>query len=234
MTYVLLFSGYPAYCDRFSSLSYRLAANPQKSGVSTSFTLFLHVIFILKLHTSIIHYIIIRNLVMVTLSLYRHYCKTCKSIKRQKCQPSIKLNPCDADWVSRWPTRIDASRKVDPISPRRRRFSAGLHATDTLAAHALHIDFNFIIYNGTLPPRFLVVLGNMSERSRCWALKRYKRTMSIISSTFLNGCRTSRRKELVKGKIIHTPIAIDDASCLTWHSLIQVGYCSQHVRQVQT
>ena len=37
----------------------------------------------------------------------------------------------------RRPTRIDLW--IDPISPRRRRFSAGLHATDTLR-HA-YVDF---------------------------------------------------------------------------------------------
>ena len=41
-------------------------------------------------------------------------------------------------WLGRlWPTRIDLW--IDPISPRRRRVSAGLHATDTLW-HA-YIDF---------------------------------------------------------------------------------------------
>ena len=47
----------------------------------------------------------------------------------------------------RWPTRIDL--RIDPISPRRRRVSAGLHATDTL--HHAYIDF--LTYSDNHPSR---------------------------------------------------------------------------------
>ena len=45
----------------------------------------------------------------------------------------------------RWPTRI----WIDPISPRRRRFSAGLHATDTLR----HAYIDFLTYSDDHPSR---------------------------------------------------------------------------------
>ena len=47
----------------------------------------------------------------------------------------------------RWPTRIDLW--IDPISPRRRRFSAGLHATDTLR----HAYIDFLTYSDDHPSR---------------------------------------------------------------------------------
>ena len=47
----------------------------------------------------------------------------------------------------RWPTRIDLW--IYPISPRRRRFSAGLHATDTLR----HAYIDFLTYSGDHPCR---------------------------------------------------------------------------------
>ena len=46
-----------------------------------------------------------------------------------------------------WPTRIDLW--IDPISPRRRRFSAGLHATDTLR----HAYIDFLTYSDDHPSR---------------------------------------------------------------------------------
>ena len=47
----------------------------------------------------------------------------------------------------RWPTRIDLW--IDPISPCRWRFSAGLHATDTLR----HAYIDFLTYSGDHPSR---------------------------------------------------------------------------------
>ena len=47
----------------------------------------------------------------------------------------------------RWPTRIDL--RIDPISPRRRRVSAGLHATDTL----YHAYIDFLTYSDNHPSR---------------------------------------------------------------------------------
>ena len=46
-----------------------------------------------------------------------------------------------------WPTRIDL--RIDPISPRRRRVSAGLHATDTL----WHAYIDFLTYSDDHPSR---------------------------------------------------------------------------------
>ena len=47
----------------------------------------------------------------------------------------------------RWPTRIDL--RIDPISPRRWRVSAGLHATDTL----WHAYIDFLTYSDDHPSR---------------------------------------------------------------------------------
>ena len=47
----------------------------------------------------------------------------------------------------RWPTRIDLW--IDPISPRRRHFSAGLRATHTLR----HAYIDFLTYSGDHPCR---------------------------------------------------------------------------------
>ena len=56
------------------------------------------------------------------------------------------INPLRPDGRRR-PMRIDL--RIDPIWPRRRRFSAGLHATDTLR----HAYIDFLTYSDDHPSR---------------------------------------------------------------------------------
>ena len=76
----------------------------------------------------------------------------------------------------RWPTRIDL--RIDPISPRRRRVSAGLHATDTLC----HAYIDFLTYSDNHPSR----QSGLCPESRAVAneYEGHKRTLPIISSSF--------------------------------------------------